>query len=96
MLTKSDISAIKKVVQTETREIVQSETRKIVQEELVPVKNDVQKLTNRIGKLETRVTRVHKDLKKEIKTVSHVLDKENIKTSKRVNRIEEHLGIAQA
>lgn len=51
------------------------------------------RLENRVEKLENRVTKMHRDLKKGIKMVLDFLDKEKIKTLKRVEKIEDHLGL---
>lgn len=50
-------------------------------------------IDTRLEKVEKRVVKMHKDLKKEIEYVSHVLDKENMGTLKRVKRIEEYVGL---
>lgn len=99
MLTKTDLSAIRKVIREEVenethavRDEIQSDitmTRMRLQSELMEVKD-------RLKNLEIRITKMHKDLKEEIKMVSHVLDKENMKTLKRVKTVEEHVGIPQA
>ena len=41
MLTKSDLSQIQKVVNTETTKIVNVETKKIIVQELKPIKDDI-------------------------------------------------------
>lgn len=99
MLTKSDISEIRKVI----REEVGNETQAIKEElqadinmSRMRVQSDIQELRDRIKNLEIRVAKMHKDLRNEIKFVSHILDKENMATLKRVKRIEEHLRISPA
>lgn len=71
------------------------------------IQSNIDELTDRVKNIEIRLTKVeeglsnlrktvakmHKDLRNEIKLVSHVLDKENIKTLKRVEIIERHLNI---
>ena len=110
MLTKADLSEIRKIV----REEVENETQAIKNElqgditmSRMRVQNDISELKDRIKnldirmtrlengveKLENRVTKMHKDLKNEIKMVVDFLDKENIKTLKRVEKIEDHLGL---
>lgn len=59
----------------------------VVEGKLKPVKTSIEKLDKRIRKQ-------HKELKKELKLVSHVLDKQNMQTLKRVKRIGDHLGLA--
>jgi len=97
MLTKIDLNQIRKVI----REEVGNET-KALKDELqaditmarMRVQSDLDELKNRIKNLEIRITKMHKELKSEIKLVSNVLDKENLKTFKRVEKIEEHLGLS--
>ncbi len=99
MLTKSDVSEIRKVI----REEVGNETQAIKEElqadinmSRMRVQSDIQELKDRIKNLEIRIAKMHKDLRNEIKFVSHILDKENMATLKRVKRIEEHLQISPA
>lgn len=104
MLTKQDLSEIRKVV----REEVENEV-KAAKEELgadiimarIRVQNDIEELKNRIKNveirltgLETKITKMHKGLKNEIKMVVEFLDKDNMKTVKRVMHIESHLGLS--
>jgi hypothetical protein len=37
---------------------------------------------------------MHAELKEEMKTIANILDKDNMKTLKRVQEIEEHIGLA--
>ena len=99
MLTKSDLSDIRKIV----REEVENEAQAIrndlgadINMSRMRVQADIIELKDRIKNLEMRVTKMHKELKEEIKMVSHFLDKENIKTLKRVERVEQHLGLTAA
>lgn len=104
MLTKQDLTQIRTVV----REEVENEV-KAAKEDLgadiimarIRVQNDIEELKNRMKNveirftgLETKITKMHKDLKNEIKMVVEFLDKDNMKTVKRVMRIESHLGLA--
>ena len=108
MLTKIDLSQIEKLVRKVVREEVENET-KALKEELqadiimtrIRVQNDIEELKNRIKNveirftgLETKIIKMHKDLKNEIKMVVEFLDKDNMKTVKRAIRIESHLGLA--
>ncbi len=108
MFTKQDLSQIGKLVRKVVREEVENET-KASKEELqadiimarIRVQSDIRELKDRIKNveigftgLETKITKMHKDLKNEIKMVVEFLDKDNMKTAKRVMRIESHLGIA--
>ncbi len=96
MLTKSDLSAIREV----TREEVENEA-KATRDELksdiltsrMRVQSDILELKDRIKNLEIRTTRMHQDLKEEIKMGVNFLDRDNVKTTKRVEKIENHLGL---
>lgn len=103
MLTKTDLSEIRKII----REEVENETQAIknelqaditmsrmrVQSDINELKDRIKNIEIRFAKLENKVTKMHKDLKNEIKMVVHYLDKENLKTLKRVEKIEDHLGL---
>lgn len=103
MLTKTDLSQIRKIV----REEVENETQALedgLQAEItmarIRIQTDINELKNRlknveikVKNLEARIIKMHKDLKKEIKMVANFLDKENIKTLKKVEKIEEHLKL---
>ena len=80
MLTKNDLQQIQKVVQTETR--------KIVSEELEPVKKDV-------GSLKTDVSSLKKDMRYVKKTINVMVgrfDKEDVHLTRRIEKIEKHVG----
>lgn len=89
MLTKSDLQEIQKIVKSE----VQSETREILKVELKPLREGIRDLRDSTKNLDIKLTRMHKELKEEIKTVAYILDKENMRTLKRVKKIETHLGL---
>ena len=88
MLTKSDLSQIQKIVQTETRKIVREETPTIVrniiteetpgivQKQLKPIKEDIAQI------------------RKDIKFIVSFFDREYVALRRRVERIEEHLQLA--
>lgn len=108
-MQKSDLDQIGKLVRKIVREEVKTEvkdsTRTIesqirlsrmqVQQDIGELDDRMKNVEIRIDGLEEKVSRMHKDLKKEIKMVSHVLDKENMQTLKRVTRMESHLGLPQ-
>jgi len=103
MLTKSDLQQIEKIVKTIVREEVENETQALrddLQADIamsrMRVQADINELKDRIKNLEIRVAKMHKDLKNEIKMVVHYLDKENMKTLRRVEKIEEHLGLTSS
>jgi len=97
MLTKSDLSQIRKVIREEVENEVRT-TRTELQADItmarMRLQSDIQELKDRIKNLEIRITKMHRELKEEIKIVSHVLDKENLRTIKKVEKIEEHLGLS--
>jgi division protein CdvB (Snf7/Vps24/ESCRT-III family) len=104
MLTNDDFVKIKKLIQETVQPIVREEVGNEIQTakneiqaditlSRMKVQNDIDELKNRIKNLEIRLTKVHTDLKEEIKMVSHFLDKDNMKTLKRVEKIEEHLQL---
>lgn len=96
MLAKSDLSQIRNVVREEVgneTQAVKDELQSDITMARIRVQNDVRELKDRVKNLEIRIGCVHKDLKKEIKMVTSFLDKENVKTVKRVERVEEHLGL---
>ena len=55
--------------------------------------NEIDVVKDRVKNLEIRMNKNHKELKNEIKEVVNYLDKDNMKTRKRVTRIEAHLGL---
>lgn len=57
------------------------------------IQNDIDEVKNRVKNVEIRLTKVHKDLKEDIKHITDFLDKENMQTRKRVIRIEHHLNL---
>ncbi len=104
MLTKSDLSQLRKMTQEVVREIVREEVGNEVtslKDELqaditmsrMRIQTDINELTDRIKNLEIRVTKMHKDLKTEIKMGFEYLDKEHSGTAKRVDKIEACLGL---
>ena len=99
MLTKSDLSQIRKVVREEVENEAQSikdELGSDINMSRMRIQNDINELKDRIKNLEIRVSKMHAELKKEIKAVSYFLDKDIVKTIKRVRRVEEHLGLSSA
>lgn len=96
MLTKSDLSEIRKIIREEVENelnAAKDELQADISMSRMRIQNDINELTDRIKNLEIRVTKMHTELKTEIKMVSHFLDKENMETIKRVEKIEDHLGI---
>jgi len=83
MLTKTDLKSIEKVI--DNRLDVKLDAK------LKPIKKDIKHISSKVDIIEKDVKKLRKDLK----TTSNTLDKENIKTAKRVILIEEHLGFPQ-
>lgn len=99
MLTKTDLTQIRKVVREEIgneTQTLKDELQADISMARIRVQNDINELKDRIKNLEIRVTKMHKELKNEIKLVANFLDKENVKAIKRVERIEEYLKLSPA
>lgn len=110
MLTKNDLSQIRKVVREEVgneTQVVRDELQSDITMSRIEIQNEIRGVKDRLKNVEIqttkvqeglknveiRVTKMHKDLKKEIKQVANFLDKEHMATRKRVERVEEHLGL---
>lgn len=95
MLTKTDFSQIRK--------IVQGETRKIVQDEISPLKTDVNHLKENVGSLKNDIVTIKQDVKilrrdtskirKDIGVIVSFFDREYLDLEKRVERIEDYLKL---
>jgi copper chaperone CopZ len=100
MLAKSDLQAIEKLVRGVVREEIETESEAI-REELTSeilnsrmrIQNDVDEVKNRVKNVDIKLTKVHKDLKKENKDILDFLDKQDVRLHKRVTRIENHLNL---
>lgn len=77
MLTKSDLSEIRKIIREEVENEAKA-TKDEVQAEIkmsrIRIQTDIEELKDRIKNLEIRVTKMHKELKNEIKMVVDFLD----------------------
>lgn len=104
MLTKEDLLAIGKLVDKKVRVIVREEVENEVQaardsievkmtSDRIRVQSDVRGLSDRVKNLDIRVTKNHRELKKEIKQASHFQDTANLDTLARVRKVEDRLGI---
>lgn len=100
MLTKSDLSQIKKLIQEETRKIVREEVevelddfKSSLTAELkltrMRIEGEIGQLSNRVKNLEIASRRIEKKLDKAI----DFLDRDIMNTLKRVERIETHLKL---
>lgn len=98
MLTKADLSAIKKLVREEV-EVEAKDTRLEISSSRMRLQMEIRDVSNRVKNVEVGnmnlqkdIQKMHKELKEEIKQVSNFQDVANLKTLKRVKRIEEHLN----
>ena len=107
MLTKSDLQAIDKLVSKRIREEVEAEgknTRDEVKSDVITsrmrIGQQIRELADRIKNLEIRVNTTDKNSKKGFQKLDKrftdlfdFLDKDQLKTSRRVERIEKHLKL---
>ena len=107
MLTKADLSAIDKLVTKRIREEVEAEgknTRDELKSDLITARmrldQQIRELADRIKNLEIRVNNADKNSEKGFKKLDKrftdlfdFLDKDQLKTTKRVERIEKHLKL---
>ncbi|AKM79528.1 MAG: hypothetical protein UX85_C0010G0005 [Candidatus Beckwithbacteria bacterium GW2011_GWB1_47_15] len=95
MLTKTDITKIRKVVRDETESEAKT-TRRELQGEIKLLRIELQKelktITGRIKDLEGQTRKVRKD----IELMLGFFDREYLDLQKRVDKVEERLGIASA
>ena len=105
MLTKSDLSAIDKLVSKRIREEVEAEgknTRDELKSDVITSRmrldQQIRELAGRIKNLEIRVNKADKNSEKGFKKLDKrftdlfdFLDKDQLKTAKRVEKIEKHL-----
>jgi hypothetical protein len=100
MLTKTDLKEIQKIVKTATKKVVREEIEaeiEVLKDELqadikmsqIRVQGDLRELKDRIKNLEIAIRKLRKD----VKTTSDFLDKEGLRLSKRVGRIEKRLHL---
>ena len=101
MLTKTDFIQIRKILKEVVRDEVGNEVQALKDElgsdinmSRMRIQSDISELKDRIKNLEIRISKMHAELKKEIKAVFYFLDKDIVGTIKRVGRIEEHLGLS--
>jgi len=92
MLTKTDLSQIRKVI----REEVETESQNIKDEiqadikmSLVRISGELHRIQDRLKNVEIKINKIQKDLKYAV----NFLDKESLKIQKRVERIEKHLKL---
>jgi DNA replication protein DnaD len=92
MLTKTDLSQIRKII----REEVEAESKPLredLQGEIklarIEIQNDIRGLTERAKNLEIATNKIQKD----IKSVVDFFDKEHLELRKRVKHLEEHQNL---
>ena len=100
MLTKTDLSPIQKIVQTETLKsikeevpgIVERQARKIIMEEVPPI---VETQARKIMKEELKpIKQDIAEIRGDIKAIVSFFDREYVALRRRVERIEDHLQLA--
>jgi hypothetical protein len=91
MLTKTDLSQIRKVVREEV-ETESKSSKEDLQGEIklvrIEIQKDIRTLTNRLKSLEIVANKIQKD----IKSIVNFFDKEYLQLRKRVEKVEEHLN----
>lgn len=107
MLTKTDLQAIDKMFSKRVREEIEAEGKNIKDElksdilnSRIRIQQEIRDLADRIKNLEIRLNNSEKDTKKNFLALNkrftelfNFLDKDQLRTSKRVERIEEHLNL---
>ena len=94
MLNKTDLSQIKKIVREEVEaegENIRSEINSEIKLAGMRTTTELQEVNTRLKNLEITTRKIQKDLAK----TSDFLDRENLRTVKRVRIIEKHLGISE-
>lgn len=108
MLTRTDLQSIDKLVSKRIREEIEAEGRNIRDElksdiisSRIRIQQEIRDLADRIKNLEIRTNSLEKDIKKDFQKLNKrftdlfdFLDKDQLKTSKRVERIEQHLNLS--
>lgn len=103
MLTKTDLSAIEKIVRKVSgvvvREEIEAEGENIRSEVMSEIKlagmrsaTELREINDRLKNLEITSKKIQTDLRK----TSDFLDRENLKVVKRVDKIENHLSLSES
>lgn len=105
-LSKIDITQIRKVIREEVEAEVKDSARNLegeIRSARMRVQSDISELDDRMKNVEIRTEAVGKDvadikkrtrkIEKTVNVTAKLLDKDIVKTFKRVGRIEDHLGI---
>lgn len=106
MLTKNDLSQIRKVIRQEVKVEVKDSTRTLdsqIRLSRMQVQANIGELDDRMKNVEIRLDDVGSQVKKTQKDVSQIkrnqdvmldlLDKEQMQQRKRITRLEEHVGL---
>ena len=107
MLTKTDLQAIDRMFSKRVREEIEAEGKNIrddlksdIFSSRIRIQQEIRDLADRIKNLEIRVNNLNKDtqkgfqkLNKRFTDLFDFLDKDQLRTLKRVERIEEHLHL---
>ena len=106
MLTKTDLKQMQKLLREEAEaegRNIRNELQSDIRESRVRIQQDIRELSDRMKHLEIRVNNAEKETKKGFQKINNrltelfdFLDKDLMKTSKRVERIEKHLGLETA
>ena len=74
MLTKTDLSQIRKITRQETKAIVQQETKTITRKELKPIKTDIAKIRKDIGVIISFFDKEYLELRHRVKRIEEHLN----------------------
>lgn len=105
MLTKTDLTQFEKLIRKITREIVREEVEnesQSIKDELsgditramIKTVGEIRELKDRIKNLEIRVTKMHIDIKKEIRKFFDFHDEDINQLKKRLNEVENKVNEA--
>lgn len=83
-LTKNDLNAIQKIFEPLAKDL------KNVKDDLGGVKKDLKNVKDDLKDVKMRV----KKIEKTVDVMARLFNSEDVKLSKRVNKIEDHLGIS--
>lgn len=97
MLTKDDLAKIQEIVRDTVREEIGTESKSLKEDFVgeiklarIEIQKDIRSLTDRVKNLEIATSKIQKD----IKVITSFFDSEHLKLRKRVEKIEEHLGLS--
>lgn len=91
MLTKDDLKKMRVVIREEV-EAEKDELSSDFKISQMRILNEISSLKDKLKNIEIKLNRIQKDLS----TAVNFLDRENLKTTKRLDRVEKHLGFSPA